>query len=124
MEVLIRSIESEFISYFSRLHELYVVCSGGTGKQTGEAVATHLHNIVERVKRLEDASSSFAASVGHTSALRPISFCSNSLPSPSVIDTKLASFSIELALVRSTILDLTSRIGQDVVEIGGVHSSH
>ena len=46
---------------------------------------------------MEDASSSFAASVGHTSALRPISFGSNPLPPPSaLIDTKLASFSAEL----------------------------
>ena len=63
-----------------------------------------------------------ATSVGHTSALCPISFCLNSLPPTlDLIDTKLASFSAELSLIRSTILYLTSRIGQDTVEIGGVH---
>ena len=70
LEVLLRTIESECISHFSRLNKLDSFCSCGAGKQTGEAVATHLHNIVERVKRLEYTSSTFAASVGHTSALR------------------------------------------------------
>ena len=70
---------------------------------------------------MENALFSFAASVGHTSALRPISFGSNRPPPSALIDTKLALFSAELALVRSTILDLTSRIDHDVVEIVGVY---
>ena len=42
-------------------------------------------------------------------------------PPSALIDTKVASFSEELALVRSSILELTSRIDQDTIEIGGVH---
>ena len=49
-----KGMEVLTISHFSRLNQLYLFCSGGTGKQTGEAVTTHLHDIVERVKCLED----------------------------------------------------------------------
>ena len=39
----------------------------------------------------------------------------------SLVDSKLASFSVELNLVRSAIIDLKSTIGQYAVEIGGAH---
>ena len=122
LEFLLRTIESECMSHFSRLNKLDSFCSSGTRNQTGEAVATHLHSIVEIVKNLEYTSSSFATSVGQTSAMRPTFSDSNPLPpTSSLVDSKLASFSVELDLVRSAILDLTSRIGQDAVDVWGVH---
>ena len=39
----------------------------------------------------------------------------------SLVDSKLASFSVKLNLVRSAIIDLKSTIGQYAVEIGGAH---
>ena len=64
LEVLLRTIESECISHFARLNKLDSFCSGGAGNQTREAVANNLHNIMERVKRLEYTSSTFTTSVG------------------------------------------------------------
>ena len=112
VEVLIRTIESECMFDVTRLNELYLYCSIGTGKQTGEAVAIHLRYIVAREKRLENVSSSFTSSVGSNS------FGSTPIPPPSsIIDTKLVSFSMELALVRSSIFDLALMIGQDAIKI-------
>ena len=90
--------------YLTRLNKLDSFCYDGTGNQTGEAVATHLHSIVEIVKHLEYTSSSFATSVGQTSAMRPTFSDSNPLPpTSSLVDSKLASFSVELDLVRSAV---------------------
>ena len=55
MEALIRSIESECLSHFAKLNRLDSFCSGGSGKQTGEAIALHLHNIVTRVQRFSSS---------------------------------------------------------------------
>ena len=122
MEVLISTIESDYISHFSCLNKLYLFCSCGAGKQTGESVATHIRNIVDILQRLESTSSSFASSIGYTAVVRPVSFGFNPLHIPcTLIDTKLAPFSAGLSLVRSSILELTTKIGQDAVDIGDVH---
>ena len=115
IETLIRTIESECLSHFTRLNQLDSFCSGGPGKQTGEAIALHLHNIVARVQRLElsqreSSSPSFSSQLG--SVTIP--------PSSTLVESKLASVSADLVLIRSNLDDLSSRIGQEVIEIGGV----
>jgi len=112
IETLIRPIESECLSHFTKLNQLDSFCSGAPGKQRGEAIAHHLHNIVARVQRLELAPSSSS----YTSQI-----VSSPLPPPSTLsDSKLASVSAELGLIRSNLDELSSRIGQEVIEIGGV----
>ena len=106
LEVLLRTIESECTSQFARLNKLYSFCSGGTGNQTGEAFAIHLNNIVEILLRL------------------PLDKLLCCILPPSVTINfssfySLASFSVELDLIRSAIVNLISRIDQDAVEIGG-----
>ena len=82
-----------------------------SGKQTGEVIALHLHNIVARVQRLELAPSppSFS-SLGST----PLA------PPSSLVDSELTSLSYDITLLRSTLDNLSSRIEQEVIEIGGV----
>ena len=84
------------------MNQLDSFCSGGPGKQTGEAISLHLHNIVARVQRLElsPSSPSFSSQLGSTSIP----------PSSSLIDSKLASVSADLVLIRSNLDDLSSRI--------------
>ena len=110
-EVLIRTIESECLYHFAKLNRLNSFCSGGSEKQMGEAVALHLHNIIARLQCLELVPSppSFS-SLGST----PLA------PPSSLIGSRLISVSKEINLLRSNLDDLSSRIGQEVIEIGGV----
>ena len=105
-------METERVSHFTRFNNLDIFCSGGVGKQTGEAIALHLHNILVRVQRLDRIL--FSSSVSSTLGSVPIP------PSTSQSDSKIAAFSSELSLVKSNIINLTSRFGQDAIEIGGV----
>ena len=85
--MLIINIDSECISYFTRLNKLDLFCSGSTGKYKWEVIAIRLRNIVARPQRLKSVSSSFTSSVDH------VSFSSTPLPpSPSIINMKLSSF--------------------------------
>ena len=84
---------------------------GGVGNQTGDAIVMHIHNIVARVKRLKEVSS-FSPSFSPSSTPLP--------PSSVIIYSKLAYVSIEFSFVKSNVVDLTSRIGQDAIETGGV----
>ena len=77
-------------------------------------MSLHLHNVVARVQYLENVSS--VSSLFVKFSLGPTSF----LPSASIFDSKLASFSSELSLTKSSILNLTSKIGQNSIEIGTV----
>ena len=45
-EAVIRLIESECLFHFTRLNQLIFLCSGGVGKQTGEAITLHFRNTV------------------------------------------------------------------------------
>ena len=102
------------MSQFTRSNNLDLFCSGGVGNQTGEAIAIFFHNIVARVQRLERVSFS-------SPSFSPSSLGSTHLPpSSTIIDSKLASVSAELSLVKSSVVDLTSRIEQDTIGIGGV----
>ena len=70
----------------------------------------HLHNILARVQRLDQASTS-SSSLGSRS--HP--------PFSTITYSKLLSLTAELFLVRSSVSDLTSRVEQDSIDIGGVH---
>ena len=81
-----------------------------------EAITMHFRNIVARAQRLKQSSTSF-------SSFETSSLGSTSLPPCStIIDSKLSSLSSELWLLKSSVCDLLSRIGQDAIEVGGVHS--
>ena len=110
MNASLASIENECVTQFARFSQLDSFCSGGGGKQTGEAIAMHLRNILVRVQRLEQAPKS-------SSTLGSFPLAASS----TVAKSKLLSLTAELSLVRSSVSDLTSRVGQDAIEIGGVH---
>ena len=64
-----------------------MLCSGGTGKPTSEAVTLHLHNSPSRVQRLESISTTSLSSVSSSlsSVLLPLS--------PLTFDSKIETFS-------------------------------
>ena len=110
MKASLESVESVCVTQFARFNQLDSFCSGGWGEKTGEAIAMHLRNILVRVQRLEQAPTSSSI------------LCSLPLEASSTVaESKLLSLTAELSLVRSSVSDLTSRVGQDAIEIGGVH---
>ena len=76
------------------------------GGEIGEAVALHLHNIIFRLQRLESISSTSLSSVSSILGSVPL------LPSSSIFGSKIAALSSGLSLVKSSIVSLTSTMGQ------------
>ena len=76
------------------------------GGETGEAVALHLYNIIFRLQRLESISSTSLSSVSSILGSVPL------LPSSSIFGSKIAALSSGLSLVKSSIVSLTSTMGQ------------
>ena len=98
-------IESECVNHFTRFNNLELFCSGGAGKQTVDAIAMHIRNILSRVQQLEQSSTS------SSSFTRP-SLDSNVLPSSSVIvDSKIFSLSAEFSLIKTSVSNISSRGG-------------
>ena len=99
-------MEAECVSHFTRYNKIYMLCTGGTGGETSEAVALHLHNIIFRLQRLESISSTSLSSVSSILGSVPL------LPSSSIFGSKIAALSSGLSLVKSSIVSLTSTMGQ------------
>ena len=104
-------IESEDVSHFTRFNSLELFCSSGATKQTGEAIAMHLQNILTRVQQLEQSSTS----------ARPLLGSNIVPPSSAIVDSKLSSLSAELLLIKSSVSALSYCGGQDTIKIGGVY---
>ena len=99
------------MNHFTRFNSLELFCSGGARKQTGEAIAMHLRNILTRVHHLEQSSTSVRPSLGSNILL----------PSSASVDSNLSSLSAEISLIKTSVSDLSSQGGQDAIEIGGVY---
>ena len=115
MKSSIRMIESECVNHFTRFNNLESFCSGGARKQTGEAIAMYLRNILSRVQQLEQSSTSSSSFARSSLGLNIV------LPSSAIVDSKLSSLSVEILLIKTSVSDLSSQGGQDAIEIGGVY---
>ena len=71
-----------------------------------EALAQHFQNILDRLQRLESSHGSL-----ENTPLVPLS---------TSIDTKLAALTAEIASLRESHHELTTRMGYEAVEIGGI----
>ena len=101
-----QSIEAACQDRFRLLDTLNAFCSGDSGQPTGSALVRHFRNILDRLQRLEASPGSLGNAV---------------LPPPSSsVETKLAALSAELASLRDSHHELTTRMGNEAVEIGGI----
>ena len=49
MKASFESIENKCVFHFTRFSRLYMFCSSGAEKKTGESIAMQLHNILVRI---------------------------------------------------------------------------
>ena len=111
----IHYIEVECMSNFTRFNPFDLFCSSGTGSQTGEAIPMHLRNMLARVQRLEKASTFFSSFGTSSLGSTPLP------PSSTIAYSEFSSLSSKILLLKSSVCDLTSIIGEDAIEIGGVY---
>ena len=103
----IEELEQPCISKFVKSDKLFALCSGGDTHPAGQALSSHLRHLVTRIEKLEYGNS--GGGLG--------SVVSSSLPSAS--SSQLDAVEVAIALIKRDVTDLSHRIGQEVVDLGG-----
>ena len=88
--------------------KLFALCSGGDNHPAGQALSSYLRYLVARIETLESHGNS-SDRLG--SGVMP------SLPSAS--SSQCDALAPSIALIKRDINDLSHRIGQEVVDLGG-----
>ena len=103
----IEELEQLCISKFVKSDKLFALCSGGYKHPAGQALSSYLRHLVTRIEKLE-----YGNSGGGLGSVVP-----SLLPSASSL--QLDGVEASIALIKRDVTDLSHRIGQEVVDLGG-----